>query len=74
MEVTQLLTISQFARVTGLNYWLARQLVKRGKIPSVLVGNRRRIDARWMHQWLASGGYRGAEANPRNEILGVQNR
>jgi predicted DNA-binding transcriptional regulator AlpA len=55
---TELLTIPQFARATGLKYWLAWQLVRRGSIPSVLVGNRRRIDVRWVEQWLATGGYR----------------
>jgi hypothetical protein len=41
-----------------LAYRLCLQLVRTGDIPSVLVGSRRRIDARWVEQWLASGGYR----------------
>jgi excisionase family DNA binding protein len=57
MNVTKLLTIPEFARATGLNYWLAWQLVRRGNIPSVAVGTRRRIDVRWIEQWLATGGY-----------------
>lgn len=57
MEALKLMTIPEFARTTGLNYWLAWQLVKRGSIPSVLVGTRRRIDSRWLEQWLAGGGY-----------------
>jgi excisionase family DNA binding protein len=70
MDVTHLLTIAQFARATGLKYWLAWQLVKRRAIPSVIVGTRRRIDARWIQQWLETGGYRPIESN---KLLGEKN-
>ena len=57
--MTKLLTIPQFASDTGLNYRLCLRLVDSGEIPSVPVGGRRRIDARWVEQWLAQGGYQG---------------
>jgi excisionase family DNA binding protein len=56
--MTKLITIPEFARATGLAYRLCLQLVGTGKIPSVPVGGRRRIDLRWVGQWLAAGGYR----------------
>ena len=56
--MTKLITIPKFAQATGLPYRLCLQLVGTGQIPSVPVGNRRRIDVRWVEQWLASGGYR----------------
>jgi excisionase family DNA binding protein len=56
--MTKLLTIPKFARETGLPYRLCLQLVQTGDIPSVPVGSRRRIDVRWVEQWLSSGGYR----------------
>jgi hypothetical protein len=56
--MTKLLTIPKFARETGLPYRLCLQLVQTGDIPSVPVGCRRRIDVRWVEQWLSAGGYR----------------
>lgn len=56
--MTKLLTIPKFAEATGLSYRLCLQLVESGKIPSVPVGSRRRIDVRWVEQWLSAGGYR----------------
>jgi excisionase family DNA binding protein len=56
--MTSLLTIPRFAKMTGLSYRHALHLVGTGQIPSVTVGSRRRVDARWVGQWLASGGYR----------------
>jgi excisionase family DNA binding protein len=56
--MTKLITIPKFAEATGLSYRLCLQLVGTAKIPSVQVGNRRRIDVRWIDQWLAAGGYR----------------
>jgi excisionase family DNA binding protein len=56
--MTKLLTIPKFAETTGLSYRLCLQLVETGKIPSVAVGCRRRIDVRWVEQWLSAGGYR----------------
>jgi excisionase family DNA binding protein len=56
--MTKLITISKFAKVTGLSYRLCLHLISTGQIPSILVGRRRRIDVRWVDQWLASGGYR----------------
>jgi excisionase family DNA binding protein len=53
--VTQLLTIPDFARRTGLPVTLARHLVYRGGVPSVRVGRRRRVDVRWVERWLAQG-------------------
>jgi excisionase family DNA binding protein len=50
--MTKLLTIPKFARETGLPYRLCLQLVQSGDIPSVPVGSRRRIDIRWVEQWL----------------------
>jgi hypothetical protein len=48
---TRLLTIPKFARATGLTYWLTRELVNRGDIPSLQVGPRRRVDARFIERW-----------------------
>lgn len=56
--MTRLITIPRFAESTGLPYRLCLHLVGTGQIPSVPVGGRRRIDVRWVDQWLASGGYR----------------
>lgn len=55
--MTQLITIPKFAELTGLSYRLCSHLVETGQIPSVPVGRRRRIDVRWVDQWLAGGGY-----------------
>ena len=56
--MTKLITIPKFAKATGPPYRLCLHLVGTGQIPSVAVGHRRRIDVRWVEQWLASGGYR----------------
>jgi excisionase family DNA binding protein len=56
--MTKLITIPKFAELTALPYRLCLHLVGTGQIPSVPVGRRRRIDVRWLDQWLASGGYR----------------
>ncbi len=55
--MTQLITIPKFAEATGLPYRLCLHLVGTHQIPSVAVGCRRRIDVRWVDQWLAAGGY-----------------
>jgi hypothetical protein len=56
--MTKLITIPRFAEATGLPYRLCLHLVGTGKIPSVPVDTRRRIDVRWVEQWLTAGGYR----------------
>jgi len=56
--MTKLITIPRFAELTGLPYRLCLHLVGTGQIPSIPVGRRRRIDVRWVDQWLAGGGYR----------------
>jgi excisionase family DNA binding protein len=56
--MTKLITIPKFAELTGLPYRLCLRLAQTGQIPSVPVGRRFRVDVRWIHQWLASGGYR----------------
>ena len=56
--MTKLITIPKFAQATGLPYRLCLHLVCTGKIPSVPVGTRQRIDVRWVEQWLSAGGYR----------------
>lgn len=53
LKFTNLIPISDFAKSTGISYWLARQLVKNGAIPSIPVGKRRRIDERWIEKWLS---------------------
>jgi excisionase family DNA binding protein len=63
--MTKLLTIPKFAQATGLSYRLCLQLAGNGEIPSVQVGRRRRIDVRWLEQWLATGGYRTSSPEPR---------
>ena len=55
--MTKLITIPKFAGLTGLSYRLCLHLVETGQIPSLPVGRRRRIDIRWVDQWLAGGGY-----------------
>ena len=67
--MTTLITIPKFARSTGLSYRLCLQLVRSGRIPSVAVGCRRRIDLRWVEQWLAAGGYR----RPEHEAPAAEN-
>ncbi len=62
--MTKLITIPKFAEETGLPYRLCLHLVGTGQIPSVPVGRRRRIDVRWVDQWLAGGGYRPSEQEP----------
>jgi hypothetical protein len=56
--MTKLITIPKFVAATGLHYRLCLHLIKTEQIPSVPVGRRRRIDVRWVDQWLAVGGYR----------------
>jgi excisionase family DNA binding protein len=55
--MTRLITLPSFSAATGLPYRLCLRLVSTGQLPSVQVGNRRRIDVRWVDQWLATGGY-----------------
>jgi excisionase family DNA binding protein len=61
--MTKLITIPRFAELTGLSYRLCLHLLATGDIPSVPVGRRRRIDVRWVEQWLASGGYSATSTN-----------
>jgi excisionase family DNA binding protein len=65
--MTKLITIPKFARTTGLSYRLCLQLVETGRIPSIPVGCRRRIDIRWVEQWLSAGGYRPREHQPTGQ-------
>lgn len=58
--MTKLITIPKFAEDTGLSYRLCLHLIGTDQIPSVAVGRRRRIDVRWVEQWLATGGYRSS--------------
>jgi excisionase family DNA binding protein len=55
MTTTKLLSVPQFANATGLSDTLARALVNRGDVPSILVGRRRRVDARWVEKWVNMG-------------------
>lgn len=57
VTMTRLLKVSQLSKETGLPYRLCLQLVRDGDIPSLMVGRRRRVDIRWLEQWLATGGY-----------------
>ena len=52
--MTKLITIPQFANATGISETLARALVNRGDVPSILVGRRRRVNARWVEKWTAA--------------------
>jgi len=61
--MTKLITIPESAEATGLPYRLCLHLVGTAQIPSVAVGRRRRIDVRWVDQWLAGGGYRPSLVN-----------
>jgi excisionase family DNA binding protein len=51
MTTTKLLTIPQFAHATGISETLARAIVKRGEVPSVQVGRRRRVSSSWIEKW-----------------------
>jgi hypothetical protein len=62
--ITRLITIPKFAAVTGLPYRLCLHLFGTGQLPSVAVGGRRRVDVRWVEQWLASGGYHPRQRTP----------
>jgi excisionase family DNA binding protein len=64
--MTKLITIPKFAEATGLPYRLCLQLIGSGHLPSIPVGRRRRIDVRWVEQWLAGGGYRPSEQDSRD--------
>ena len=65
--------IPKFAGATGLSYRLCLELVTSGRIPSVAVGCRRRIDLRWVEQWLQGGGYEAGHAQKdRFEFRGDQ--
>jgi excisionase family DNA binding protein len=66
--MTKLITIPKFAELTGLPYRLCFHLVATGDIPSVPVGRRRRIDVRWVEQWLASGGYSASSTNRADPV------
>jgi len=44
----ELLTIPRYSGITGICPKKVRDLVKKGEIPSVLVGTRRRIPASWL--------------------------
>jgi excisionase family DNA binding protein len=68
--MTKLITVPRFAAATGLPYRLCLQLIGTGQIPSVAVGRRRRIDVRWLAQWLATGGYRSSEKDPAQQTGG----
>jgi excisionase family DNA binding protein len=57
MTTTKLLTIPGFANAIGVSENLARAIVKRGEVPSIQVGRRRRVDSRWVEKWTA-------QANP----------
>ena len=71
--MTKLITIPRFAELTGLPYRLCLHLVGAALIPSVPVGRRRRIDVRWVDQWLAGGGYRpsGDESSRDDQVTSV---
>jgi excisionase family DNA binding protein len=69
--MTKLITIPRFAQATGLPYRLCLQLVSAGSIPSVPVGSRRRIDVRWVEQWLSKGGYRPPREQTRSRPGGT---
>ena len=74
--MTKLITIPKFAEATGLPYRLCLHLVGTGQIPSVAVGRRRRIDVRWVEQWLSTGGYRssGQESpTPNRDVARILN-
>ncbi len=66
--MTKLITIPKFAAATGLPYRLSLHLVGTGQIPSIPVGRRRRIDVRWVDQWLAAGGYRPDRGRCATEV------
>jgi excisionase family DNA binding protein len=70
MMMTRLITIPRFAELTGLPYRLCLHLVGTGQIPSVPVGFRRRIDMRWVDQWLESGGYRSERVGCGSSAVG----
>jgi len=56
------------AKLDGLEIPYCLQLVESGRIPSVPVGCRRRMDV--VEQWLAAGGYRPPETHcAENNVL-----
>jgi len=54
MTVTKLFSVPQFARATGLSAAAARAMIREGQLPTVRVGRRQRVDARWVEKWLAT--------------------
>ena len=53
MPKPKLLSIPQVAQVTGLSYYLTREMVLNGTIRCVMLGSRRRVNAKWLDRWLA---------------------
>ena len=47
------ISIPQFAKMVGLDYKLARELVLAGSVPSKIIGRRRRIRTEWAEQWMS---------------------
>ncbi len=64
MTTTKLLSIPEFAKATGLSDRLARHLVKNGDVPSIKVGSRRRVDARFIDRWTAAACEVPAQRDP----------
>jgi excisionase family DNA binding protein len=48
----RLLSLRQLAKQLGCRFETARDLVDRGRIASVVVGNKRRVPARAVDAWL----------------------
>jgi hypothetical protein len=51
--LAKLISIPKFARATGLTSYAARIAVERGDVPSVQIGDRRKIDEKYLERWLA---------------------
>jgi hypothetical protein len=50
----KLISIPDFARAAGISEGLARELVRNGKVPTIIVGTRHKIDSEWVAGWLSS--------------------
>jgi hypothetical protein len=46
----KLLSVIDFARIAGISYYSARQMVRLGQIPGVPVGRRIRIHRKWVRK------------------------
>jgi len=48
-----LLRAEEVAEILGISRWNAQDLIREGRVPSVMVGKRRRVPVAALHAWVA---------------------